>query len=130
MKSKLLALAFGILSLQFSIATSPAEATTDLPAGKYGCLTFLGGLNPMYGVGAFGSFVLDGNGKYTNSAFKTSGSYRSDGSIVTFAGGKFDGYSAKIKRSKSSVTLKFEIGYARGASSGVNRSQSCTTSIK
>lgn len=84
----------------------------------------------MYGVGAFGSFVLDGNGKYTNSAFNTSGSYQSDGSIVRFAGGKFDGYSAKIIRSRSSVTLKFEIGYARGASSGVNRSQSCTTSIK
>jgi hypothetical protein len=130
MKSQLLALALGILSLQFLTTTLPVRATTDLPAGKYGCLTFLGGLTPMYGVGAFGSFVLDGNGKYTNSAFNTSGTYQSDGSTVRFLGGKFDGYSAKIKRSANSVTLKFEVGYARGASSGVNRSQSCTTSIK
>jgi hypothetical protein len=74
--------------------------------------------------------VLDGNGKYTNAAFKTSGTYSYDGSNVKFSGGKFDGYIAEVKRTSSSVTLKFKIGYARGASSGVNRSQSCTTSIK
>jgi hypothetical protein len=129
MSFKLLSLAIGIASLQLLTTTSAVNAEKGLPAGKYGCLTFLGGYNPMYGIGAFGSFVLDGNGKYTNPAFKTSGKYSYDGSTVTFSGGKFDGYRAEVKRSKSSVTLKFAIGYARGASSGVNRSQSCTTSI-
>ncbi len=130
MMFKLLSLAIGIVSVQFLTIASSVNATNDLPAGKYGCLTFLGGGTPMYGVGAFGSFVLDGKGKYTNPAFKTSGRYSYDGSVATFAGGKFDGYRAQVKRSSSSVTLRFNIGYPRGASSGVNRSQSCTTSTK
>jgi hypothetical protein len=127
MMHKFLPLVIGIISLQFLVAVPTAQAADDLPSGKYVCWTFLGGTSP-YGVGAFGTFVLDGNGTYTNRAFKTSGRYASDGSTVTFSGGKFDGYIAQVKKNGNSVALKFKVESRRG--NGVSTSQSCSMSTK
>jgi hypothetical protein len=125
---KFLSLAIGIISLQFLAMTPIAKASDSLPSGKYVCWTFLGGSSP-YGVGAFGTFVLDGNGAYTNRAFKTSGRYAYDGSTVTFSGGKFDGYTAQVKKTGNSVALKFKIE-PRGNSTRSSTSQSCSLSTK
>jgi hypothetical protein len=123
-------LLLGIIPLQ-SIAIVPAvNALDNLPRGKYTCITFMTQASP-YGVsvtpiaGPFGSFVLDGNGKYTNRAFKTSGRYQYQGSTVTFSGGKFDGYSAGVAETKNGVSLKFKGESLRGTPAGRFKDQSC-----
>jgi hypothetical protein len=126
---KFFSLAISIISLQFLTFDSVANAAEGLPSGKYVCWTFLGG-SSSYGVGAFGTFILDGNGSYTNRAFKTSGRYTYNGSTATFSGGKFDGYTAQVKKSKNSVSLKFKVEPSRGGSSRADVYQSCSLSTK
>jgi hypothetical protein len=128
--TKLMPLVLGLISL-YSVTIPPAaHALNSLPSGRYTCWTFMTQASP-YGVsvtpiaGAFGSFILDGNGKYTNRAFKTSGRYGYQGSTVTFSGGKFDGYSAEVKETEKGVSLKFKGESLGRTPAGRFKDQSC-----
>jgi hypothetical protein len=130
MTTKLTPLLLAIISFHSMAIVPAAHALDSLPSGKYTCWTFMTQSNP-YGVsvtpiaGPFGSFVLDGNGKYTNRAFKTSGRYRYEGSTVTFSGGKFDGYSAEVKETENGVSLKFKGASLGRTPAGRFKDQSC-----
>jgi hypothetical protein len=107
--AKLISLLLGMISFQSVTVISSAYALAGLPSGTYACWAITAG---SYGFappirGPFGDFILDGNGKYTNPSYKTSGRYRYQGSTVTFSGGEFDRYSAEIKETKNMVSLRF-----------------------
>jgi hypothetical protein len=109
--TKLMPLLLGMISFQSMTATPAAQALDKLPSGQYSCWANMGRSGRI--LSPYGSFILDGNGKYRITGFKISGRYKYQGSTLTLLGGKFDGYSAEVKETENSVVLKFRGDQAR-----------------